>query len=119
MNKRTFGAEGEASARDYLIGRGYRICAMNYRRAGGEIDIIARKQDVTAFVEVKRRTSDRFGRPAEAVTPAKQRHILRAALAYVQENGLEDSTLRFDVIEISGSEICHIEGAFDATGLWC
>ena len=117
MNKRAFGAEGEASAKDYLVGSGYRILAMNYRRAGGEIDIIAKKRNVTAFVEVKRRTSDRFGRPSEAVTPSKQRHILRAAMAYVQENALEDSTLRFDVIEISGSEISHIEGAFDATGM--
>jgi len=117
MNKRRFGADGEAVARDYLAGKGYQILEMNYRCAGGEIDIIARHRGVTAFVEVKRRASDRFGRPAEAVTPQKQRHILRTAMAYMQAHGLADAAVRFDVIEIAGSELRHIEGAFDATGL--
>ena len=118
MNKRSFGAEGEQTARDYLAGRGYNILEMNYRRPGGEIDIIARKHGVTAFVEVKRRTTDRFGRPAEAVTAQKRRRILQTAMAYAQENGLTDSRLRFDIIEITAGEIHHIEGAFDATDMW-
>ena len=115
MNKRAFGTEGEVVARDYLIGKGYRILEMNYRRASGEIDIIVRKRDTVAFVEVKRRTSDRYGRPAEAVTPAKRQHILRTAMAYIQEHGLEENRLRFDVIELTGGDLRHIEGAFDAT----
>ena len=117
MNKRTFGSEGEAAAREYLESRGYRILEMNYRRPSGEIDIIARNRRVTAFVEVKRRTTERFGRPAEAVTGQKRRHILRTAQVYMQENGLEDAPVRFDIVEVTSSEIRHLEGAFDATDL--
>ena len=118
MNKREYGAEGERAARDFLVASGYRILAMNYRRPCGEIDIIARKRGVTAFVEVKRRSSGRFGRPAEAVTPAKRQHIMRAAMVYMQENDMQDAAMRFDIIELTGADIRHIENAFDATGLW-
>ena len=115
MNKRSFGTQGEAEARDYLAGRGYKVLEMNYRAAGGEIDIIASTRGVTVFVEVKRRTSERFGRPAEAVTHQKQWHIMRAALAYMQKHGLSDAPVRFDIIEIAGDRIRQIENAFDAT----
>ena len=118
MNNRTFGLAGEAAARDYLAGRGYAILETNYRRATGEIDIIARRRGVTVFVEVKRRTTRRYGRPAEAVTPAKQAHILRTAMLYIQENDLADRPVRFDVIEVLPGGINHIESAFDATGVW-
>ena len=118
MNNRTFGTAGEAAARDYLAGRGYAILETNFRRATGEIDIIARQRGVTVFVEVKRRTTRRYGRPAEAVTAVKQSHILRTAMLFIQENGLEDRPVRFDVIELLPGEINHIEAAFDATGLW-
>ena len=67
MNKRGFGSQGEALARDYLQRKGARILEMNYRRPTGEIDIIARQKRTLLFVEVKRRSSLRFGRPAEAV----------------------------------------------------
>lgn len=117
MNRRAIGAQGEAAARDYLAGRGYRILAMNYRRACGEIDIVAEHRGVTAFVEVKRRATDRYGRPAEAVTPTKRQRILRTAMLYMQENGLEDRPVRFDVIELSDGQLRHIEGAFDATDI--
>ena len=117
MNRRRFGSEGEADARAYLAGRGATILEMNYRRPTGEIDIIARAGKTLVFVEVKRRSSLRYGRPAEAVNAAKQTHILRTALMYLQENGLEDAPARFDVIEILPEGIRHIEGAFDASGL--
>ena len=117
MNRRGFGAEGEQAARDYLVGKGARILEMNYRRPSGEIDIIARLRRRVLFVEVKRRSSLRYGRPSEAVNPAKQAHILRTAMLYLQENGLEDAPVRFDVIEILPGEIHHIENAFDASAL--
>ena len=69
------------------------------------------------FVEVKARTSPRFGAPAEAVTPAKMRSIVRVAMGYLQANRLLDSPTRFDVIAIDGMGLRHIRGAFDATGL--
>ena len=117
MNKRSIGAEGERAARDYLAGKGIRVLEMNYRRPTGEIDIIARQRGRILFVEVKRRAGLRYGRPSEAVNSAKQVRILRTALLYLQENGLQDAAVRFDVIEILPGEIHHIEDAFDASAL--
>lgn len=117
MNKRGFGSVGEYDVHDYLKGQGYDILAMNYRRHTGEIDVIAQKRGVIAFIEVKRRTTLRYGRPAEAVTPAKRRNIARTALLFLQEKRLTDAAVRFDVVEITPGNINHIEDAFDATGL--
>jgi putative endonuclease len=116
VNPGRVGAETEAAARDFLVGTGAEIVAFNVRIAGAEIDIVARWSDLTAFIEVKARGSARYGRPAEAVTADKRRRIIRAARAYAAENGLSDSPMRFDVIEIMPGEINHIPGAFDADG---
>lgn len=118
MNKRAFGGQGEADARSFLEQKGAKILEMNYRRPTGEIDIIARKGRTILFVEVKRRSSLRYGRPAEAVDCAKRGHILRTAALYLQENRLADAPVRFDVIEILPGEMRHIENAFDATGFF-
>jgi len=115
MNRRAYGNEGEQAACDLLIRRGWQILDRNVRRGRGEIDIIARRRGVIAFVEVKRRSSADFGTPAEAVNHDKQRRILSAASIYLQENGLSDSNIRFDIIEILANRIRHIEAAFDAT----
>ena len=115
MNTRRIGAEGEAIARDYLTGIGARILDSNVRLGGGEIDIIAMMDGVCVFIEVKRRGSARYGRPAEAVTPMKMRRILRAAALYCAAHGLSDSPVRFDVIELMPGRINHIPGAFDLT----
>lgn len=118
MNRRTFGTEGELTAREYLVSKGAKILEMNYRRPTGEIDIIARHKKTFLFIEVKRRSSLRYGRPSEAVNSAKQAHIARTAMVYLQENHLEDAPVRFDVIEILPGDIRHIENAFDVTGLF-
>ena len=114
MNRRSFGSEGERAARDYLAAKGIQILVMNYRRPTGEVDIVARQGDTILFVEVKRRTTLRYGRPAEAVTPAKRARIRNTAALYLQENGLEDAPVRFDIVEILPGRIHHIEGAFMA-----
>lgn len=118
MYKRAFGNEGEQAACDYLIRKGWQIIDRNVRRGRGEIDIIARKRRITAFVEVKRRTNIAFGTPAEAVNTEKQKRIAHAAALYMQENDLLDARIRFDIIEILPGEIRHIEGAFDASDLF-
>ena len=115
MNHRTYGNEGEQAACDFLARRGWTILDRNVRRGRGEIDIIARRRGVIAFIEVKRRSSLNFGTPAEAVNTAKQRRILSAASIYLQEKGLFDANIRFDIIEILANKIRHIEAAFDAT----
>ena len=116
MNRRAFGSEGERAACEYLKGKGWTIVDTNVRRGRGEIDIIAQKRKLTAFIEVKRRSSLRYGQPAEAVNRAKQRRIAEAAALYMQEKGIDD--VRFDVIEILPGEIRHIESAFDVTDLF-
>ena len=117
MNRRSIGAQGEADAKAFLLQKGAKILEANYRRPTGEIDIIARQGKTLLFVEVKRRSSLRYGRPAEAVDRKKQAHILRTAQLYLQENHLRDVPLRFDVIEVLPGQIRHIENAFDASAL--
>ena len=118
MNRRSFGAQGEADARAFLVQQGARILETNYRRPTGEIDIIARQGKTLLFVEVKRRSSLRYGRPAEAVNRQKQAHILRTAQLYLQEKRLGDVPIRFDVIEVLPGEIRHIPNAFDASAIY-
>jgi len=117
MDRRSLGAAGEEAAARYLEGAGYRILDRNIRRGRCELDIIAEGEGVMAFVEVKTRSSSRYGAPAEAVTPAKQRNIVRAALLYLQERDMEPTEIRFDVIEVlregGADRIRHIPGAFD------
>ena len=116
MNARAVGARAEDAACAYLREKGYEILDRNLRLGHGELDIVARRDGVTAFVEVKYRRDGRFGTPAEAVTPLKMRRILDAATCYAAEHGLLESPLRFDVIELCAGKIRHIEGAFDEGG---
>lgn len=117
MASRYTGIEGEMAAQDYLRGIGAEILERNLLIAGAEIDIIALIDGVYAFIEVKRRTSLRYGRPAEAVSPAKMRRIIRAASMYLSMRGISDRPIRFDIIEILPGSINHIPGAFDAS-MW-
>lgn len=118
MNRRAYGSAGEDAACAYLAGRGWEILDRNVRRGRGEIDIIARRRGAVAFVEVKRRSGLGYGRPAEAVNREKQRRIVQAAAIYMQEKGLDEANIRFDVIEILPGELRHIECAFDASDLF-
>lgn len=102
---------GENMALRYLKHRLYRILETNYARKTGEIDIIAEKGGYIVFVEVKYRNNTSKGLPREAVTPFKQRQIIRTAQMYIIENKL-DCDMRFDVIEILGKHIEHIKNAF-------
>ena len=118
MSTRYLGLDGEATARDYLTGIGARILDTNVKLSGGEIDIIAMIDGVCAFIEVKTRTSTRFGRPAEAVTTAKMRKIIKAASTYAAMHGLSDMPLRFDIIELLPGEINHIPAAFSLSDIY-
>lgn len=116
MNLRKVGAAAEHEAEAYLVRKGAEILDRNVRLGHGEIDLVAKMGDVILFVEVKARSSDRFGTPAEAVHREKRRRILSAANCYIGMHGLTDSPIRFDIIERTDGKIRHIEGAFDATG---
>ncbi|RYD81305.1 MAG: YraN family protein [Sphingobacteriales bacterium] len=103
----TTGAAGEEAAANFLLRKGYEIVARNFKADKCEIDIIAKEKNTLVFVEVKTRSSGKYGNPEEAVTPAKQRNMVRAAEIYVEENGWKNE-ISFDVISI----IPHPEGTF-------
>jgi len=99
MDKR-LGKEAEDLAAQFLSkAKGYRILERNYRCPFGEVDIIAEDKGVLAFIEVKGRSSLRYGHPSEAVGSRKQRRILRVAAHYLQRRGLQGKVpVRFDVV---------------------
>lgn len=103
MKKQELGRFGEEKAAHYLSRLGFMIVAINYRTKLGEIDIVAKKNHVLHFVEVKTRSSLTCGKPLEAVTPKKQIHIKRAAQVFLEDLGQQifrDYDISFDVIEI-------------------
>lgn len=109
---RAIGARAEDRAAAYLAGEGLVLLARNYAIRGAEVDIIAREGDCVVFVEVKYRASARYAAPRESVTPAKQRRVCMAAMRYLQETGLSEAAVRFDVIEITPEGLTHLRGAF-------
>jgi putative endonuclease len=94
------GQWGESTAVDYLTQHGYDIIARNVRTPFGEIDIVAKQGDMTIFVEVKTRTSDKMGLPEEAITPRKQEHMLACADHYASEHEIDH--WQVDVISVEG-----------------
>ena len=88
-------------AQKFLKKKGLKIIDENYRTRWGELDIIARDGQTLVFVEVKTRTQKIFGSPLQAVTPDKQRRLIRMAKTYLVEKNLNDTPARFDVIGIS------------------
>lgn len=109
-NKR-LGLGGERKACRYLKRSGYKIVEKNYKHPFGEVDIIARKGEILAFIEVKTRLSDIYGIPSEAVDFHKKRRYIQAAKYYFLNREI-DCTVRFDIIEIFRGQINHIENAF-------
>ncbi|MGL4790183.1 MAG: YraN family protein [Anaerotignaceae bacterium] len=106
------GQFGENLAVKFLKKKGYKILETNFSTKTGEIDIIVKHKDYIVFVEVKRRLTLEKGQPSEAVGFRKQQKIINTAKGYIQKNNLYNNDFRFDVIEIVGTEINHIENAF-------
>ena len=113
LHNRKLGLKGEKAAQKYLKKQGWKIVEKNYVNPFGEIDIIARKDGVYAFVEVKTRLTDVFGSPSEAVTNERKRRYIMGAKYYFTGK-IIDFTVRFDIIEIFKGNINHIENAFSA-----
>lgn len=110
--RQRLGASGERRAARRYEAAGWEVVARNWRCAGGELDLVVRRGDVLAFVEVKTRVSDRFGHPAEAVTVAKQRRIRRLASQFCADTGLRARELRFDVVSVLAGQVEVYEGCF-------
>jgi putative endonuclease len=98
--RKNVGDIGENFAADLLTNSGYKVIERNYRTKAGEIDIIAIKDGVLHFVEVKTRNGNQYGYPSESVTSAKQQHIKRAAGQYLQGRRMQWNKISFDVYEI-------------------
>lgn len=118
LNRRQlFGNAGEQVAGRYLQKQGLTIVHKNYRCKYGEIDIIAKDQSYLVFIEVKTRSSIKYGDPIASVTNKKQKQICKAAQNYLFEHNLTETDVRFDVIGIlqqgKGQEINHIKDAFE------
>ncbi len=109
------GIEGEKIAIKHLEEKGYEILDTNWRYGHKEIDIIARKERVVVFVEVKTRTSERWGKPEEFVHYKKRKLLAKAAEVYLEKKDLMNE-MRFDIIGIilhsNYQKIKHIEEAF-------
>lgn len=109
------GKKGEQLAVDFLFENGYTIVERNYRFDRAEVDIIAKKEQVLAIIEVKTRATDAFGNPQDFVKPKQIKNLVKAVNEYVLENEL-DVEVRFDIIAIlknKGSfNIEHIPNAF-------
>ena len=98
--RQSLGKLGEDLACDELRRRGYEILARRYRTRFGEIDIVARHDGVTVFIEVKTRAGQQFGGGAVAVTVWKQRRIAQMAVDFVARRRLHDTPRRFDVVAV-------------------
>jgi putative endonuclease len=85
MSSSDIGRRAEQAAKVYLEMRGYKILEQNWRRPAAEVDLIAQKDGVVYFVEVKYRRSLDQGGGLEAITPTKLRHMRRAAALWVAE----------------------------------
>ncbi len=115
--RRRTGQTGEDIAVAYLRKKGYVILDRNFRCPVGELDIVAQKQQIIVFVEVKTRRKEKFGPPELAVDARKRGKIEKLAAWYMKGKGKESAPVRFDVIAVSIYEgekpqVNHIENAF-------
>ncbi len=111
-NLKEIGKKGEKAAEIFLKRNGYIIVERNFKTPFGEIDLIVKDNDILVFVEVKTRSSKKFGLPEDAITYKKRLHIVRSALFYLKKYGLIDRLYRFDIVTVMPSGIRHYKNAF-------
>ena len=116
MNTRaTRGKAGEQAVVAWLKNCNFAILAQNYRTRLGEVDIIAQRDDVLAFVEVKMRRDSYFPL-SSIITYQKQQRIIKTAKSYMLQENVVDKVCRFDVAFVVGEEphfsVDYIEDAF-------
>ncbi|MCP3099552.1 YraN family protein [Myxococcus sp. K15C18031901] len=118
VDRRAYGAEAEEAAVRFLEAQGWRVRARNWPCRHGELDVVAEREDIVCFVEVRMRSSAVWGDPAHTVSFAKQRRVVKAALHYLFAHEVRGRMIRFDVISVVGrgasATVEHIPGAFDA-----
>jgi putative endonuclease len=116
--RRALGRDGEAEAAAFLARQGYAILARNVRAGGVEIDLVAVRGALVAFVEVKTRAGRRKGAPEDAVDFRKRARLARGAAAWLAASPRRYTRIRFDVVTCEpagdGWHVRHWPGAFDA-----
>ncbi len=116
MNNKILGNLGEEFACEHAKSLGMVILEKNFRGSKGELDFIAQDEDTVVFAEVKTRSGNKFGTPAEAVSSTKIERIKHTATEYVVLNPLEGRNVRFDVVEVykqkDGFKLNYIKNAF-------
>jgi len=100
LSRLVLGRIAEEAAARLLAARGYRLLERNYRSRGGEIDIIARQGKEMVFVEVKSRSREDFGTPAQSVGKTKQRKLAELAQGFVAHRLRREVPWRFDIVEV-------------------
>ena len=124
MNTTQVGAWAEEIAWQHIQQHGWKLVERNFFCKGGELDIIVRKGDVLAFVEVKYRKRQTMGGALASLSSAKQRHLIHSAKVFLQRYPLlSNLDCRFDLIAISGSDSPHsqvqiqwLDNAFTTSG---
>jgi putative endonuclease len=111
-----FGLTGERVAERWLLRHGWRVLERRYRSGRRDIDLIAERDGLVAFVEVKARSGTSFGDPVEAVNWKKRNDLVRSASTWIDRHGRSGEHYRFDVIGVlvTGGHvrIRHVENAF-------
>ena len=117
-HNKSLGFKGECAAAKYLENKGLKILDRNWKCKLGEIDIVAKNDDVIVFVEVKTRSNLELGLPEDAVGPKKRRKYESLAAIYLQDHDYVDIAVRFDVIGILvlGPERAFIRHHINAFG---
>jgi putative endonuclease len=111
--RRALGTSGEELVAEWYEAHGYRVLDRNWRCARGELDIIAGRDALVVFCEVKTRTSDAFGLPAEAVTRTKQARLRKLGAQWLEQTGARGADqIRFDVASVLAGDVDVIEAAF-------
>lgn len=98
---KNMGRIGEELAATFLSNKGYQILCKNFRWKYGELDVVAKKGRLLAFVEVKTRAESFYGTPGEAVTKEKRKKMEYTARYFIQRFGMDQMDARLDVIEIN------------------
>ncbi len=110
--RRELGQSGEGAVAAWYQAAGYEVVERNWRCREGELDLIVRRGRTYVFCEVKARSSDAFGVPAEAVGRTKQARIRMLAAKWLQEGEVRAVGIRFDVASVLAGEVEILEGAF-------
>lgn len=120
VDRRAFGSGAEQLVVEHLERQGWRVRDRNVNQRFGELDVVAEKGQVLAFVEVRMRSTAAWGDPALSVSRSKQRKVVMAATEYCQRHRLFQRVIRFDVASVVGrgrqGHVEVIEDAFEA--LW-